>query len=324
MSLMSQSLTPPEGKVILKVVDEQFQPIAGIDALAAIDSKAYSKKTDSKGAVEYNQIMRVGILGLTVNLDGHYESTQAKTFDKLISNQWQPWPLETTLIVRRIDDPVPMYAVENYRIEMPIVGSAGFDLEKLDWVQPYGKGVYSDFVFTLSRKEDHEKTRATLKLTFSNLGDGVFPLFEYLPGGSLLKMPKEAPLEGYLTNRQWDWVWMKRSSLESRKQQSKFYSELRQQQKDSPPPIGYFFRIRTILDDRGKVKKAMYGKINCWPAVTQSGGRGDLEWLPEHYTKTTYIKLTYYLNPDGTRKMEFDMKNNLFKNLPSEFKPHFP
>ncbi len=34
------------------------------------------------------------------------------------------------------------------------------------------------------------------------------------------------------------------------------------------------------------------------------------------YSKTAIIRFTYYLNPDGTRNVEFDPAKNLFRNLP--------
>jgi len=45
-----------------------------------------------------------------------------------------------------------------------------------------------------------------------------------------------------------------------------------------------------VLDKDGKVVKALYGKIY-----------GD------------FFDMVYYLNPDGTRNIEYDPKRNLFK-----------
>jgi hypothetical protein len=55
----------------------------------------------------------------------------------------------------------------------------------------------------------------------------------------------------------------------------------------------YFFRVRTMLDDKGNVKSALYGKIY-----------GD------------FMQFSYYLNPTpNSRNVEFDPKQNLMKNL---------
>ena len=52
----------------------------------------------------------------------------------------------------------------------------------------------------------------------------------------------------------------------------------------------YVFRVETVLDETGKVKSALYGKIY-----------GD------------FMQFTYYLNPTpNDRNIEFDPKHNLF------------
>ena len=58
----------------------------------------------------------------------------------------------------------------------------------------------------------------------------------------------------------------------------------------------YYFRIRSQVDEDGKVVSALYGKMS-----------------------SEFPKLHYYLNPnDNDRNVEFDSKKNLFMNLPKE------
>jgi hypothetical protein len=64
----------------------------------------------------------------------------------------------------------------------------------------------------------------------------------------------------------------------------------------------YIFRVRSEVDENGKLKQAMYGKI-----------RGDLWYTPGSGGK---IKMHYYLNPDYTRNLEFDPERTLFIGLP--------
>ena len=67
----------------------------------------------------------------------------------------------------------------------------------------------------------------------------------------------------------------------------------------------YFFRVRTKKDDQGKIVSALYGKIY-----------GDINF--DFFSPKTIVAFTYYLNPElNSRNMEFDPKQNLFKNLPS-------
>lgn len=72
------------------------------------------------------------------------------------------------------------------------------------------------------------------------------------------------------------------------------------------PVVGYLYRVRTVLDDKGQVKSAWHGKID-----------GELEWDASNFP-TAQVTFTYYLNPDGTPNLEFDRKRNLFADLPDE------
>jgi hypothetical protein len=61
--------------------------------------------------------------------------------------------------------------------------------------------------------------------------------------------------------------------------------------------VRYIYRVRTKKDANGNIVKAMYGKISQ-----------EFEFGPNGT-----ILFHYYFNPDGTRNLEEDPKNNLFK-----------
>ena len=66
----------------------------------------------------------------------------------------------------------------------------------------------------------------------------------------------------------------------------------------------YFFRVRTVMDENGKIKSALYGKII-----------GDIA-VDVFHSKTPLILFSYCLNPNlNDRNMEFDPKKNLFGRL---------
>jgi hypothetical protein len=72
----------------------------------------------------------------------------------------------------------------------------------------------------------------------------------------------------------------------------------------SLPSQNLFFRVRAEVDEDGKIKEALYGKL---VGPIECGLYG---------TKTGKLRLTYYLNPDvNDRNLEFDPTQNLFKNL---------
>jgi len=72
--------------------------------------------------------------------------------------------------------------------------------------------------------------------------------------------------------------------------------------KNTTADNNYFFRVRSE-ERNGKLIRAMYGKI-----------QGEMKVQPG-YEHTAAIFMTYYLNPDYTRNMEF--KENLFTNVDS-------
>ena len=74
-----------------------------------------------------------------------------------------------------------------------------------------------------------------------------------------------------------------------------------------PQQKSYALRVRTVLDERGQVVSALYGKIY-----------DTIEYFPVE-SKTAKLRFTYYLNPvPNDRGMEFDPKRNLFTNLKSD------
>ena len=113
---------------------------------------------------------------------------------------------------------------------------------------------------------------------FPDPGDGIqeFKLSE-LEKTSSLRSPQEAPESGY--QPQWIKEWKKRPG--------------RPMGIGTNKNLNFFFRVRTVLDERGNVKSANYGKIY-----------GD------------FMDLAYFFNPEpNSRNMEFDPTKNLMKNL---------
>lgn len=58
------------------------------------------------------------------------------------------------------------------------------------------------------------------------------------------------------------------------------------------------------MDEEGKLKRAMYGKI-----------LDEIKFAA--LSKNGEIGMHYYLNPDDTKNLEYDPEKNLFKSLPS-------
>ncbi len=234
---------------------------------------------------------------------GYYRSDALHyTFTNAVDGKWQPWNPLVEFRLRRILNPIPMYAkrVEFYgEKKVPVEGKPlGYDLMKGDWVAPFGTGSESDFIFLLQRAPEREAMSywgntprpyklydVTLGIAFSNDGDGIQPAYAQQEGSALILLP-EAPETGYQTNL------VKRT----------FREEGEAGHSDPQGSAGYFFRVRTKRDEKGKIVSALYGKI-----------QGDVD-VDRH----GQVRFTYYLNPtDNDRNIEFDPSRNLFTGLKS-------
>lgn len=331
---MAQFILPPfngkypDANLKIKITAEDGTPMSAVKVAGAFSVKEAETLTNDQGEAELISPSE-NVAGAYGILDGYYESYTGVSFtgvkrDDPKNPRWFPWPVERTLILRKIGNPVPLYAVENMETEMPKIGTAGFDLEKREWVAPHGSGVIPDLVFTLTRQGDETRGEATLRMSFSHPGDGFVPIYQLNPGGSQLRFPREAPETGYQTSwREWHWKWVNGESREELVEGEKIYQEFLKQRAKTAPPVGYFLRLRTELDKKREVISARYARLVCDP-YRNGDMKGDFEWRPEYHTKTTMMILTYYFNPTGSRNLEFDLKKNLFKDLPGENKPRWP
>jgi len=219
--------------------------------------------------------------GLGANKDGFYRTYGSDVLFKEAKNgRWEPWNPTIELVLKAIVNPIPMYAkrvetaIPDFNVALP------YDLTVGDWVAPRGKGKSTDILFTakLDQRSESEYDFA-LTVSFPNKGDGIQMFDAPLNVGSELKSPRYAPEEGYQP------VW-----LQTRSQQP---GQIERGNYALDGNRNYFIRVRTILDEKGKVKNATFGKIY-----------GD------------FMNFTFYLNPTpNDRNMEFDPKRNLLTGL---------
>jgi hypothetical protein len=253
--------------------------------------------TDSNGICAITGNGNGGDVGISIVKEGYYGTTGfGVIFTNLdfILHRWQPWNPTIEVVLQKRGVQVPMYARRVDEIKIPGGDKpVGFDLEIGDWVAPYGKGETADFLFKYeSKPEPTVPVReippydVTLTVSFSNDGDGIQSVFVPTRGGhSGLRLPRQAPADGY------EPVLIKH---EAKERGQKAYSDFRDDQ-------NYFFRVRTKKDARGNIVSALYGKIYGDFNHAAAGGK---------------LTFTYYLNPEpNSLNMEFDPKQNLFKNL---------
>jgi len=283
------------------VIDDSSNPISGLGfGLGSWVSPAWNVMatgtnsfgtTDSKGNVTLSVLSENGIMGYgsKYGTPGFYGTHCEYQFKTTNGGKWQPWNPTVDVVVKPILNPIAMYARDN-NMDIPAKNTpVGFDLIAADWVVPYGKGTISDFIFTMTEKIPFTKYNQpydlTWTLSFPNKGDGIQSVIgPPLNQGSALRLPRYAPEAGYESPL------VQQLSLNGNKRLNGADGENQ----------NYFFRVRTVLDESGKIKSALYGKI--------AG--------PIQYWGNKDVHMIYYLNPTANdRNMEFDPKKNLFKNL---------
>lgn len=297
----SRAIDLPEAKVTVKVVDEFSNPVENADVFVGFQD-AKGKEHGIKDVAERGVTGTDGIFSASrKTIDhiaygaekvGYYKSYVEYHFSTRANGRWQPWNPEFTLVLRKIENPVAMYARDTHMtlIKLPVANkSVGFDLLKYDWVSPYGKGNNADIVFkytgTYIKEDDFFKK---LEVTFPNRFDGIQWVKEDRKNGSMLKLPRQAPENGY----------------KDRLVRTRSRRPGNPLKEDAEDDNNYFFRVRSE-EKNGKFIRAMYGKI-----------QGDIMFDTDATDKATII-FKYYLNPDYTRNLEFDPKQNLFKELKS-------
>jgi hypothetical protein len=309
--MSAESAALPDVKVTLKVIDEDNLPIEGASATvnfkAGTEGNSKTEKTDSDGLATLSG-SSTRFIEYGAGKEGYYPTWYEKSYTKFTGmtgfRHWEPWNETLTLTLRKIIDPRALYIGNNKTggytgqpMELPGSNKEyGYDLISRDWVVPYGLGTHRDFVFKLTgKKTGRREYDYTLKLNFSNDGDGIQQYDADPMYGSRLRLPHKAPVNGY------------NKELIQRKARTfdQFLAN------DFPDNRNYFFRIRTKKDDNGNIVSALYGKIygniNFYPADTMERPP---QVDPDLKDK---ISMLYYLNPDSNdRNLESDYKKNIF------------
>lgn len=290
-------------KITVLVVDESGNPVEGAEVGVGFGENSQRKErpvdgfTKSDGRFSASEACNSSV-GFRVKKSGYYMSSGQYIFnyEKKGFLRWEPWNPEIKVVLRKVENPVPMYARDTREspIEIPVLGKdVGFDLIAFDWVNPYGRGSHSDFMFNLKVMDNGGNDfEYQLSVRFTNKFDGIQAYEETNTSMSMLLLPKNAPLSGYKKELGVFLKGVKRGAGYSWKNNK-----------------NYIFRVRSEVKN-GKLNKAMYGKILSDISLAHPSKRGGFP----------AIQFKYYLNPDYTQNLEFDTKRNLFLNLPDREK----
>jgi len=285
-----------KGKITVKVVDESGKVLVG--AKVGIGFEQYIdgnykgilvEGVSNTDGIFYGEAHGTSVVSYGAAMEGYYESSAEYRFNNKANGKWSPWNPIVTIVMRKIEHPVSMYARKAEIVIPKLNKEIGFDLIQYDWIKPYGKGEQSDFVFKVSRNyiSKHEFD-GKMTITMPGKHDGIQATKDSRRYGSIFKLPRHAPETGYEK-----FITKTITAFPSKSITS-----------DSKEDNNYFFRIRSEFDN-DNLSRAMYGKI-----------QGDFNFNVGEMDKAR-IGFKYFLNPDCTTNLEFDPKRNLFKNLKS-------
>ena len=324
--LLISSACAQVGKVTVIVTDyETGEALPGVTVRAGfVSHDGMSAGPDNKFDCVTNSEGRCAIWGhgngreatvAVMNSGGYYGATETIRFNGGLSPVATPWNPVVEIRLKAIRNPIPMYAKNLSQKRFPEEvcprgkdrkkgwlpmpadkGTVAFDLQKGDWVAPYGEGVVSDFVFNIVREprvnyisehgREHMASGATIDIMVSNEGDGflAYPVAEKDRHRGL-RLPHEAPVEGYEAS-------VTRFNIRPPNKRS---------ETNIDEDMNYFIRVRTEMDENGKIISALYGKVHGDFSVDGAGFG---------------ISFAYYLNPTpNDRNVEFKRKSSLIPNL---------
>ncbi|QBG49019.1 hypothetical protein EGM51_17025 [Verrucomicrobia bacterium S94] len=271
----------PVTNAVVETVFEHFYDPWGNKA-SKIDRR--KKQVNREGIICFSGKEQEPGIGCSVDADGYYGDwggIEGQYMKKnLVLNRWEPWNPTIEVKMRPKKNPVPMI---NKRVESSKIPvwekDLGFDLEKGDWVDPYGIGTQSDFFVNMVRRFEHSGDYdAVATIRFPNEGDGIqrYEVPDEFQSSSF-KFPYKAPLDGYQ-----DKLILERHAT-LRKTECNF----------NPKTDLYIFRVRTELDADGNVVSACYGRTT---------GRIEIGW-------GEVFDFSYFFNTNSqSRSLESDEK----------------
>ena len=246
-------------------------------------------KTDSIGMHVVEGMTRSSIGG-SVEKEGYYRSVFHLPFatgqERIDDDRWLPWNPTIPVVLREIRNPIPMY-VKIFDGILTNGATCGFDCEAGDFVEPYGRGVESDFMVTCKGAGiPGTKTTHSIEMLVPDPAGGFMAKKKH--SSSAFKADYLAPEQGYSTNI---FAKMEYDSQHGVSGSSVFYGD-----------EYLVFKSRIKRDEEGNIVSANYGKF--YSGIEFMRGVG------EHVG----VGFLYYFNPTpNDRNIEFDGKNNLFK-----------
>ena len=146
-----------DAKICLKVCDDTGTPVTNASVCAVFDMlpKPHSVygKTDTNGVCVVKGKTNGNKVRFLVSKEDYYGSQKEFSYVPMHAEhdvkdgKWQPYGEEVSILLRPVKHPSKMHyvPVREYKFTDAICKWIGYDLEKNDFVKPYGTGTVSDF-----------------------------------------------------------------------------------------------------------------------------------------------------------------------------------
>lgn len=144
-------------KIAVHVVDGGCVPLQNADVRVVFsrfaDEYTICGKTDTNGVCIVESKTCGNKVKMYINKEGYYNSQRELSFIRMgkeldvKDGKWQPYPMDETVVLRKMKKPVKMVVEEFYRYSPTEIINTwiGFDIERNDFVAPHGKGRECDF-----------------------------------------------------------------------------------------------------------------------------------------------------------------------------------
>ena len=289
------------GRVTLRVVDDKGIPVEGAHVVTGFEGTpkftSISGDTNKEGTIVCEG-RSIAHMTLTIDKEGYYKTGKEHDFirnapsreEAIVSGKWMPWNPTVIITLKKIRNPVPMYVKDVRAENVPCDRPFGFDLQRGEPVVPPSRGAVADITFNIEVDPRYGRDTCTAGMSFTNEGDGIL-LLDRDPWSEFF-FAYEAPEDGYQKG-------VDANSLEELQKLAQ--RENRQQ---------YFvLRVRSKTDPSGVIR-GTYAKM--WTTVSVGKDRLGKCWL----------SFSYWYNPNGTRNLEYNPRQNLFEHLSGGSPPY--
>jgi len=288
----------PSALIKVRVIDEDGKPINNVTSELI---NIYDYGTIVKGLTDKNGYYSDYKKNI-FEVSGYFEKAGYYESRGIIWEAPTKWgdlpPANTNFIItlKKIISPVPMTrrVVRTFlpRANEPI----GFDMQKGDWIAPDGKGTYADVYFTGSFKyETRRNHELSVSSIFTNQFNGIQPFI-----ASKISNNKK------ITSRLLPQHFAPETGFKPEIKLWQFNDPARRFQRHTLENRNYYFRVRTQIDEKGKIISANYGWIDGEIIVDISNNQRII------------LHFDYYYNPDSqSRSLEpKEIADKQTKDLP--------